>query len=79
MDPNEKVGGGGGLLFPSLKTPDYIDFLYFSCVIGTSAQTADVNITGQSMRKVALVHSVLAFFFNTVLLALLVNVAAGLI
>ena len=76
---NEAMGVGSGLLFPNLKTPDYIDFLYFSCVIGTSAQTADVNITGQAMRKVVLVHSVLAFFFNTVLLALLVNVAAGLI
>ena len=69
----------GGLLFPNQKLPDYIDFLYFSCVIGTSGQTADVSFTSQSMRKVGLMHSVLAFFFNTSLVALMINIASGLI
>ena len=69
----------GGLLFPNQKRPDYIDFLYFSCIIGTSGQTADVNFTSQAMRKIGLIHSVLAFFFNTSLVALMINIASGLI
>lgn len=69
----------GGLLFPGEPSPDYMDFLYFACIIGTSAQTADVSFTSQSMRKIGLIHSVLAFFFNTSLLALMINIASGLI
>jgi len=69
----------GGILFPNEPNPDYTDFLYFACIIGTSAQTADVSFTSQSMRKIGLVHSVLAFFFNTSLLALMINIASGLI
>ena len=72
-------GKDGGLLFPNQKLPDYIDFIYFSCVIGTSGQTADVSFTSQSMRKIGLIHSVLAFFFNTSLVALMINIASGLI
>ena len=68
-----------GILFPNEAEPDYIDFLYFACIIGTSAQTADVSFTSQSMRKIGLIHSVLAFFFNTSLVALMINIASGLI
>ena len=67
-----------GLEFPQTKNPDYLDFLYFSCVIGTSGQTADVNFTSREMRQTGLVHCVLAFFFNTTLLALTINIASGL-
>lgn len=72
-------GQDGGLLFPNQAQPDYIDFLYFACIIGTSGQTADVSFTSQSMRKIGLIHSVLAFFFNTSLVALMINIASGLI
>ena len=75
---NEQRGNPGGLLFPGGHAPDYGDFLYFSCVIGTSGQIADVNIDGRVMRRTALVHCVLAFFFNTTLLALSINIASGL-
>ena len=75
---SEQHGNPGGLLFPGGHAPDYGDFLYFSCVIGTSGQTADVNIDGRVMRRAALVHCVLAFFFNTTLLALSINIASGL-
>ena len=75
---NEQRGNPGGLLFPGSHAPDYGDFLYFACVIGTSGQTADVNIDGRVMRRTALVHCVLAFFFNTTLLALSINIASGL-
>lgn len=74
----EVRGAGGGLAFPGEETPDYGDFLYFSCVIGTSGQTADVNITSRTMRRTGLVHCVLAFFFNATLLALTINIASGL-
>jgi uncharacterized membrane protein len=69
----------GGLEFPEEMNPDYSDFLYFACVIGTSGQTADVSFTSKSMRRTGLVHCVLAFFFNTTLLALTINIASGLI
>ena len=72
-------GHSGGLAFPQSETPDYSDFLYFACVIGTSGQTADVSFTARSMRRTGLVHCVLAFFFNTTLVALTINIASGLI
>lgn len=65
--------------FPGDDTPDYFDFLYFSFVIGTSGQTADVSIRSSRMRRVGLVHCTLAFFFNATVLALTINIAAGLI
>ena len=71
-------GQCGGLSFPSTEKPDYLDFLYFSCIIGTSAQTADVSFTSKAMRRTGLFHCVLAFFFNTTLLALTINIASGL-
>lgn len=72
-------GAQGGLQFPGGEAPDYGDFLYFACVIGTSAQTADVSFTSRQMRRTGLVHCVLAFFFNTTLLALTINIASGLL
>lgn len=72
-------GNSGGLEFPGSASPDYSDFLYFACVIGTSGQTADVSFISKAMRKVGLIHCVLAFFFNTTLLALTINIASGLI
>lgn len=68
-----------GLEFPGRTPPDYSDFLYFSCVIGTSNQTADVSFTSRGMRRIGLVHCVLAFFFNATVLALTINIASGLL
>lgn len=67
-----------GLDFPGADAPDYGDFLYFSCVIGTSGQTADVSFTSSAMRRIGLLHCVLAFLFNTTVLALTINIAASL-
>ncbi|MGL5872127.1 MAG: DUF1345 domain-containing protein [Xenococcaceae cyanobacterium] len=67
----------GGLDFPQEKQPNYWDFLYFSFGIGMTCQVADVQITSQSLRKLTLVHSVLTFFFNTIILALSINILAG--
>jgi uncharacterized membrane protein len=67
------------LTFPGDPEPDYLDFLYFAFVLGCTSQTSDVSICSGAMRRLALVHGVIAFFFNTTLLALVVNIAAGLI
>jgi uncharacterized membrane protein len=72
-------GQPGGLQFPDTTCPDYIDFLYFSAVIGTSGQTADVAFANGAMRRVGLVHCVLAFVFNTSLVGLMINVASSLL
>ena len=75
----EVRGEHGGLDFPGGHPPDYGDFLYFASVIGTSGQTADVSFTNRKMRRTGTVHCVLAFFFNTTLLALTINIASGLL
>jgi len=81
---HEFYGGGddniiGGLEFPAhFRTPDYWDFVYYSFVIGTAAATADINITSPTIRKITTVHCMLVFFFNTTILALTVNIGAGL-
>ena len=76
--PAEK-GDAGGLLFPAESEPDYWDFLHFALIIGVASQTADIQIAGRSLRRVSTVHSVTAFVFNTVLLALAVNLAVSLL
>lgn len=77
--PHDATTARGGLRFPNTQTPQYIDFLYFSYVIGVAFQTADVEIWSRAMRKVALAHGVIAFFFNTTILALMVNISSGLV
>ena len=69
----------GGLAFPGGKEPDYWDFLYFSFVIGMTFQVSDVQIESHNFRRTGLAHGVLAFFFNVVILALTINIIAGLI
>ncbi len=67
----------GGLAFPGGEPPDYWDFLYFSLVVGMTCQVSDVQVTSRAMRRLTLLHGVLAFFFNTVILALAVNLLAS--
>jgi uncharacterized membrane protein len=69
----------GGLQFPDTTTPDYSDFLYFSFIIGVACQTADVAISSPMMRRIALAHGVMSFVYNTMIVALMINIAAGLI
>ncbi len=68
-----------GLRFPDDDAPDYGDFFYFAAVIGTSGQTADVSFVSKPMRRVGALHCVLAFLFNTTVLALLINIGASLV
>ena len=72
-------GHHGGLEFPGGEMPDYLDFLYFSLVLGACSQTSDVAITSKQIRRLVTVHGTLAFAFNTLLLALTINVAASLL
>ncbi|MBL8578597.1 MAG: DUF1345 domain-containing protein [Mesorhizobium sp.] len=67
-----------GLDFPGDDEPGIYDFLYYSFVVGMTAQTADVNITKTRMRKLTMLHGVVSFFFNTVLVAAAVNVVVSL-
>lgn len=70
----------GGLVFlPASEEPDYFDFLYFAFTLGATAQTADVALASKKMRRTCIIHSILAFFFNTTLVALTINIASGLI
>jgi uncharacterized membrane protein len=74
MEPNEPT-----LVFPDREIePDYWDFLYFSFTIAVASQTADVAIRSRAMRRAVLGQSLLSFFFNTSILALSINIAAGL-
>jgi uncharacterized membrane protein len=72
----------GGLQFPSgdqHEDADYWDFVYFSFVIGMTAQVSDVGITDKTIRRTATAHGIISFIFNTALLALMVNIAASAI
>ena len=69
----------GGLDFPSEKTPDYWDFVYFSVVLGMTFQVSDVQITSRKLRRLATLHGLLGFLFNTVIIALTVNLASSLL
>jgi uncharacterized membrane protein len=75
------VGGGdevrGGLEFPRTQEPDYWDFVYFSFVIGMTCQVSDVQITARHLRHLATAQGIIAFFYNTVVVALAVNIVAG--
>ena len=73
----ELDGGGGGLAFPNCNDPDYADFMYYSYVIGMTSQVSDVQVNSREMRHITLAHSVLAFAFNMLILALSINVVAS--
>ena len=66
-----------GLEFPDTPQPDYWDFAYFAIVIGMTFQVSDVQITSRYLRHVALLHSVISFFFNVFIIAITVNIVAG--
>ena len=69
----------GGLKFPEGGEPDYWDFLHFSLIIGVACQTADIAFDSRTLRRIGTVHSLLAFAFNTVVVALTVNLWAGIL
>jgi len=68
----------GGLEFPGDTEPDYLDFVYFSFVIGMTFQVSDVEISSRNMRRLAWFHGLISFAFNTTIVALSINVISGL-
>lgn len=74
-EPNE--GPAQGLEFPGGQAPDYLDFFYFSAVVGMTSQVSDVTVNSRDMRRLTLLHSLLSFAFNLIVLALAVNAMAG--
>ncbi|PSL33578.1 DUF1345 domain-containing protein [Chitinophaga ginsengisoli] len=78
-DDEDKVKKqAGGLEFPEEPEPDYLDFAYFSFVIGMTFQVSDVQISDRKLRRIVLVHGLLAFLLNTFVVALTINLVAGL-
>ena len=69
----------GGLDFPNQKSPDFRDFAYFSFVIGMTFQVSDVVITSGLIRRRVLIHGLISFLFNTIIIAVSVSIIAGLI
>jgi uncharacterized membrane protein len=76
-EARSKARDTGGLEFPKTAEPSVSDFVYFSFVVGMTAQTSDVDVTSREMRSTTVVHGIVSFFFNTVILALAVNVVTG--
>ncbi|MEY2502046.1 MAG: hypothetical protein QOI07_2380 [Verrucomicrobiota bacterium] len=76
--PQGPKSHAGGLEFPGDREPDYMDFAYFSFVIGMTFQVSDVVITSRDLRKLVLAHAMLSFGFNTVILALTINTVSAL-
>lgn len=77
-DP-EGSGRKGGLEFPGRESPDYLDFAYYSFVVGMTGQVSDVAVTCRPLRRTTLVHGVLSFAFNALIIAFSINTLSGLI
>jgi uncharacterized membrane protein len=77
-DENDNSKHAEGLEFPKEDRPDYLDFAYFSFVIGMTFQVSDVEISARRIRRTALLHGLLAFILNTFVVALTINLIAGL-
>ena len=67
------------LLFPGKREPDYLDFAYYAFVVGMTSQVSDVAVASRTMRRLTLIHGVLAFLFNIAVLALSINIIGGVI
>jgi uncharacterized membrane protein len=76
---NEQGEPDGGIEFPKDDRPDYLDFIYFSFVLGMTFQVSDCNVTSKKLRRLATLQGLIGFLFNTVILALSVNIAASLL
>jgi len=78
-DHKTKTGThAAGLVFPDEDKPDFVDFAYFSFVLGMTFQVSDVSITSRKIRRMVLWHGLISFVYNAVIIALTINVIAGL-
>ncbi len=78
-DSEDAKTRAGGLDFPGEKNPGYLDFAYFSFVIGMTFQVSDVQVTARGIRQLVLLHGILSFAFNTLILALAVSTVTSLV
>ena len=67
----------GQMVFPGTEHPNYWDFTYFAVVLSMCCQTSDVAVTSTRMRRLVILHSVVSFFFNVIIIAITVSVVAG--
>lgn len=68
----------GGIDFPGSEQPDYVDFAYFSFVIGMTFQVSDVSVSSRMVRRYVLMHGLISFVFNTIIVALTINTIANI-
>src|SRR5271166_4458555 len=68
----------GGFEFPGAPEPGWSEFVYQSFVIGCTFATSDINVASARMRRIVVIQGVVSFFFNTLVLALAINIAANL-
>lgn len=78
-DTNDSTRHAEGLEFPGEKKPDYLDFAYFSFVIGTTFQVSDTAVHSRAIRRLVLLHGLISFGLNTFVVALTINLIAGLL
>jgi uncharacterized membrane protein len=76
---DDEVTSRGGLVFAGDDAPDFLDFIYFAVSVGATSQTSDTAVSSHRMRRIVTAHAIFAFFFNTTVLALTVNIAASLL
>jgi uncharacterized membrane protein len=77
--PHGEPAPAAPLLFPGGREPDYLDFAYYAFVVGMTSQTSDVAVASRGIRRLTLIHGVLAFVFNIAVLALSINIIASVI
>ena len=78
-DINDAKNNTPGLEFPGESFPDYLDFAYFSFILGMTFQVSDVQITSRKIRRLALLHGCISFIYNTLILALSINIVSGIV
>lgn len=79
-DSRDKNGNKyvGGLVFPEEDEPDYLDFAYYSFGLGCAFQVSDINVTSRRIRRITMFHGLLSFILSTFVIALTINLIAGL-
>ena len=79
VGPHGESAAAAPLVFPGGREPDYMDFAYYSFVVGRTSQVSDVAVASRPMRRLTLIHAILAFLFNIAVLALSINIIASVV
>ncbi len=73
----EDAEGVGGVDFPGEQPPTYFDFAYFAFTVGMCFQVSDVCVTSTQIRRSVLLHAVISFAYNSIILAFVLNLVFG--